>query len=88
MKHTHKKIAGIVALAAILALLATGTFAWSQRLNEINEFSGTAADKELALHDDYEPGTGGKAVYAENAGKGVMYVRVKLDGKVIDKRGS
>ncbi|MCL2495541.1 MAG: hypothetical protein FWE98_07830, partial [Oscillospiraceae bacterium] len=80
MKHlTHKKIALIVALVAAAALLAVGTFAWSDRLTQINEFSGTAADKELALHDDYEPETGGKAVYAENAGKGVMYVRVKLD---------
>ena len=56
MKHPHKKI------ALIAALLAAGTFAWSQTLNQINEFSGTAADKELALHDDYDPGTGGKAV--------------------------
>ncbi|MCL2495444.1 MAG: hypothetical protein FWE98_07305 [Oscillospiraceae bacterium] len=75
----HKKIALIVALVAIAALVAVGTFAWSDRLTQINEFSGTAAEKELALHDDFEPGTGGKAVYAENAGKGVMYVRVRLD---------
>ena len=79
MKFSHKKLAGIVGIIAVIALLLVGTFAWTATLNEINDFSGTAADKDLSLHDDYDPETGEKAVYAENTGKGVMFVRVRLD---------
>lgn len=76
---THKKVAGIVGVLAIVALLLTGTFAWTASMNQINEFVGTPADKDMGLHDDYDPETGEKAVYIENAGKGTMFVRIRLD---------
>jgi len=76
---SHKKLAGIVGILAIGALLLAGTFAWYSGMNAVNEFIGTPADKEVVLHDDYDPETGDKAVYAENGGKGSMFIRIRLD---------
>lgn len=85
MKKQRKKSAVVTSLLA-LALVVTGTFAWtsiSQRaLNDLTR-TGNPGGR---IHDDYdrtavEEGTGttaNKDVYAENFGENDLYVRIKL----------
>jgi len=76
---THKKVAGTVGILTVVALLLAGTFAWYSGVNQVNEFVGTSPDKEIVLHDDYDPDTGQKDVFVENTGSSSMFVRVRLD---------
>ena len=71
------KIKTIIAAFAAAALLATGTFAYSQIVSATNEFMGQ--HDGVTLHDDYEPGDINKDVYVENSGNVTLYVRVKLE---------
>ena len=70
------KIRVLVALACIVALVATGTFAWEQTVSKKNEFFGKHSDS--TLHDDFD-GKNKKDVYVENTGGVTLYVRVKLE---------
>ncbi|MCL1810080.1 MAG: hypothetical protein FWG42_10000, partial [Clostridiales bacterium] len=67
------KLKTIVAAATAIALLVTGTFAFSQAVHKVNEFIGQADG--TTLHDDFDPDTGMKDVYVENQGSLVMYAR-------------
>ncbi|MDR3209928.1 MAG: hypothetical protein LBT36_04800, partial [Oscillospiraceae bacterium] len=72
-----KKSAAMLAAAAALVLLITGTFAWQQMISKTNEFIGS---KETpTLHDDFNPATGIKDVYVENTAERALFVRVMLD---------
>ena len=77
-RSLQKKLAGVVGIITIIAIAMTGTFAWYQATNKVNEFIGTA-QREVILHDDFDPLTGQKEIFAENAGDGVMFIRIKFD---------
>ena len=72
-----KKIKLFAALMTAMALFATGTFAWQKVIEKNNEFIGS--NKDVTVHDDFDPDTGLKDVYVENRGNTTVYVRVKLD---------
>jgi len=74
------KLKIVASLVTAFALFATGTFAWGQIVNKVNEFTGQKPNEpDVTLHDDFDPGTGNKDVYVENTGTGPIYVRIKLN---------
>ena len=73
-----KRLAIVLALVTVVALLLTGTFAWYATASKENVFSGKPMVPPI-LHDDFDAATGQKEVFAENTGDGDIYVRVKLN---------
>ena len=72
-----KKLTMVAALMTVIALVVTGTFAWQKVIEKRNEFMGNK--KDVTVHDDFDPDTGLKDVYAENRGNTVIYVRIKFE---------
>jgi len=81
MSLKRKAMAGFTA-AALIALIATGTFAWtnlnSQRLNEWRGAGSPENEVGGVLHDDHRDNEPNKAVYIENWGAGDLFVRIRL----------
>jgi len=77
MQKTKKLIISVTVLVAAVILI-TGTLAWQQMVNKINEFIGTKNDG-IIVHDDFDPDTGKKDVYVENPNEVDLFVRVKLN---------
>jgi len=74
---TQKKWAAGVAIILILTLSIGGAFAWTDfRQFFINRHRG-AAQNDVLLHDDFEPGVN-KDVYVENTGDIPLIVRVQF----------
>jgi hypothetical protein len=78
MHPLKRKILVALTAATMTALLATGTFAWTNFNSSIvNEWSGTGYNPGGTLHDDFlEPN---KDVYIENWGTRPILVRIRLD---------
>ena len=72
-----KKLSAVIATLTVVALLITGTFAWSATFNKVNEFTGSKTN--VTLHDDFKPEIGQKDVYVENTGSAPALIRLKLD---------
>ena len=73
-------IRAILAMVCVVALIASGSYAWEQILAHTNEFIGERTpDDDVVLHDDFEPGVNKKDVYVENTGNVTLFVRIKLD---------
>ena len=73
----NRKFKIIISIITIIALLAVGTFAWMNTMqNMINEFAGNP-NNGGTLHDDFDEPN--KDVYVENWGNSNLYIRIKLD---------
>ncbi|MDR3238814.1 MAG: hypothetical protein LBT44_01835 [Clostridiales bacterium] len=72
-----KKVLTAVAAVSCAALLATGTFAWTQYSHKVNEFFGEG--EHIVIHDDFNVNTGAKDIYVENKSENPVYVRLRLD---------
>jgi len=74
-----------VAIALIIAILTTGTLALvvGTALNEFFNQKGTPPDEpEVLLHDDYDQNVN-KDVYVENTGNQEIYIRIKLEERMV-----
>ena len=86
MALKRKAMASAAALA-LVALIATGTFAWtSLNSQKLNEWFGTGTKPGTTaggtLHDDHDndsPADPNKQVYIENWGDKPLFVRIRLD---------
>jgi len=84
MALKRKAMAGAAALA-LVALIATGTFAWtSLNSQRLNEWRGVGSNPEAAgpggtLHDDHVENGEDKQVYIENWGDKPLFARIRLD---------
>lgn len=77
--NKNKRIAIIVSIVSAFALLLSGTYAWYKGASVLNELQGTKVEKDVILHDDFDPSTGNKDVYVENTGDETVYIRVRFD---------
>ena len=81
MKTKQKRaVSRVAAVACIIALLVTGSYAWRGISSALNEFDDRKVRNEAGanLHDDFSAETGDKEVYVENTGNADVYVRVQL----------
>ena len=76
---TKKRKLFLAATAFVVsALMLTGTFAWTQMTNKVNEFIGTKGGG-ITIRDDFDPATGKKDVFVESHSAAPVFVRVKLN---------
>jgi len=86
MNVVVKRHAGIVAGVLVVAMLLTGTFAWSSNSQRAFNAAWYDVDPEDTnyggrIRDDYDgdgPGEHNKDVYAENFGENPLFVRIRL----------
>ena len=67
----------LIAVLSLALILMAGTFAWQQMVSKVNEFIGHTTG--ITVHDDFDPDTGVKEVYAENPSSTEVFVRMKLE---------
>ena len=73
-----KKTSAVVSVVCAIALIISGTFAWSKIQNIQNEFEETVTPS-AELRDDFDLDSGNKDVYVENTGEVSFFVRMKLN---------
>jgi hypothetical protein len=80
MTNSRRKVLALATAALIVCISVSGTFAWTQFVNQTNEFIGTAAiTGDIILHDDFDPSTGQKEIYVETTTLSKkVFVRIKL----------
>lgn len=74
----RKMLSVTLAVAMVATMLLSGTLAYFYQSNAINTVTGQQLKKLAIAHDDFDPETGNKDVYVENAGESTLYVRVRL----------
>jgi len=72
-----KKVAAIVALTLVAALLLGGAFAWHDFSQAAWNILRGRVTPDVLLHDDFTPGEN-KDVYVENIGEPDVYVRIQF----------